>query len=184
MPLAARQAEPDTALLDRARAGEAHAFEEIVREHQAMVFSIAYRATRDRSVAEEVAQDVFFELSRNLARIESPAHLVHWLRRVSSHRCIDWCRRNRLAVQAPAVEPDPPAAAPSPDVLFQHRLWTLVGALAPAARLVVILRYQEDLDPSDIANVLGMPVNTVKSHLRRSIAVLREGLEATNRGVR
>jgi RNA polymerase sigma-70 factor (ECF subfamily) len=45
--------------------------------------------------------------------------------------------------------------------------------------MVVVLRFQEDLDPSEIAKVLDMPVNTVKSHLQRSLAVLKEKLERT-----
>jgi RNA polymerase sigma-70 factor (ECF subfamily) len=51
-----------------------------------------------------------------------------------------------------------------------------VASLPEKPRMVVILRYEEDLDPSEIAAVLGMPVNTVKSHLRRSLAMLREKL--------
>ena len=70
------------------------------------------------------------------------------------------------------------------DVLFETRLWQMVAALAPDPRMVVILRYQEDLDPSDIANVLGLSINTVKSHLRRSVALLRAGLEEERRAVR
>jgi RNA polymerase sigma-70 factor (ECF subfamily) len=54
-----------------------------------------------------------------------------------------------------------------------RRLRSLVDALPPAPRAVVTLRFQEDLDPSEIARVLEMPVNTVKSHLRRALAVLR-----------
>jgi len=60
----------------------------------------------------------------------------------------------------------------------------MVAALAPDPRMVVILRYQEDLDPSEIANVLGLSINTVKSHLRRSVALLRAALEGERRAVR
>jgi RNA polymerase sigma-70 factor (ECF subfamily) len=52
-----------------------------------------------------------------------------------------------------------------------------VGKLPPNARMVVLLRYQEDLDPSEIAETLNMPVSTVKSHLHRSLALLRGKLE-------
>jgi len=57
---------------------------------------------------------------------------------------------------------------------LQRRLRELVGELSPAARAVVVLRYQEDLDPEDIARTLSMSINTVKSHLKRSLAALRE----------
>lgn len=172
-------------LLERARAGDDQAFEQIVREHQSMVFGLACRAIRDRAAAEELAQDVFVELFRSLERLESSAHLIHWLRRVTSHRCIDWCRRNRPRVETPADEaPELSVTPASRDILFEKRLWTLVGTLAPQPRMVLILRYQEDLDPSEIAGLLGMPVNTVKSHLRRSVALLRVALEGEARVLR
>ena len=60
--------------------------------------------------------------------------------------------------------------------MLSKSLHKLVDALPENARMVVILRYQEDLEPTEIADVLGMPLNTVKSHLRRSLATLREKL--------
>jgi RNA polymerase sigma-70 factor, ECF subfamily len=56
---------------------------------------------------------------------------------------------------------------------MESRLRTLVASLTPAARAVVVLRYQEDLDPTEIAQTLKMSLNTVKSHLKRSLATLR-----------
>jgi RNA polymerase sigma-70 factor (ECF subfamily) len=66
--------------------------------------------------------------------------------------------------------------AADPDPLLQRRLARLVGQLPPAPRAVLLLRYQEDLDPTAIARALGMSINTVKSHLKRSLAVLRDRL--------
>jgi RNA polymerase sigma-70 factor (ECF subfamily) len=172
-------------LLERAKLGDARAFEDMIRQHQSMVFSLAYRVTQDRGAAEELAQDVFFDLYRSLDRLESAAHVTHWLRRVTSHRCIDWCRRTKPRRDRPAGDLHALTVGPmSRDVLFEARLWQIVASLAPDPRMVVILRYQEDLDPSEIANVLGMSVNTVKSHLRRSVALLRAGLEGESRAVR
>jgi RNA polymerase sigma-70 factor (ECF subfamily) len=62
----------------------------------------------------------------------------------------------------------------SHDFMLRDALRRLVATLPEKARLVVTLRYQEDLDPTEIARVLEMPLNTVKSHLRRSLAILRE----------
>jgi RNA polymerase sigma-70 factor (ECF subfamily) len=186
MRQAIRAAEPaDDRLLDRARRGDGRAFEQIVRQHQSMVFSLAYRVSRNRSTAEELAQDVFLELYRSLDRLASTAHVRHWLCRVTSHRCIDWCRRNKPRYDRPAENSRALSVNPaSRDVLFEERLWQLVAELAPDPRMVVILRYQEDLDPSEIAEMLGMSINTVKSHLRRSVALLRVGLEGDCRAVR
>src|SRR5689334_20102440 len=99
---------------------EARAFSDIVREHQAMVFSIAWRFFRDRSLAEELAQEVFLKLHRNLRSIESSTHLVHWLRTVTTRRCIDQARRERLQPRVSLTEyleraPEPAAAASAAD---------------------------------------------------------------------
>jgi RNA polymerase sigma-70 factor (ECF subfamily) len=161
-------------ILVRARDGDPVAFAALIRSHQSMVFSLALHALRDRAAAEDLAQDVFLELYRHLERIESAAHLVAWLRRVASHRCIDELRRLARRVEL-AVDtlPDRPAPVSSGEVLLEQRLRELVGRLPAGARIVMLLRYQEDLDPSEIAETLSMPLNTVKSHLRRSLAVLR-----------
>src|SRR3974390_206885 len=64
-----------------------------VRAHQSMVFGIAYHFLRDWAAAEEVAQDVFLQLYRNFGELESDAHVTFWLRKVTSHRCVDYLRR-------------------------------------------------------------------------------------------
>lgn len=165
--------------LVRARSGDATAFAALVRRHQAMVFSLALHTLRSRPAAEDLAQEVFLEFFRSLPRIESAAHATAWLRRVTSHRCIDEIRRRQHRPELP-LDPLPErGAAPVVRELFlEDRLQSLVATLPPRARLVVVLRYQEELEPSEIAETLNMPLNTVKSHLRRSLAVLRAKLTA------
>ncbi len=156
------------------------AFAEIVREHQGMVYSLAWHFLHDRALAEELAQEVFLELHRHLAAIQSPEHLVFWLRKVASRRCIDQTRRRAFWPKFRLDEvPEPVAKTHPRDPILSRTLSRLVASLPEKARAVVILRYQEDLDPSDIAQVLDMPVATVKSHLQRSLDVLRDKLART-----
>lgn len=158
-------------------------FAGIVAEHQAMVFSIGWHFLRNRAVAEEVAQDVFLQLHRSLDSIESPAHLTNWLRRVATQRCIDAVRRARLRPQV-ALEHTPELAARTAsgvqDPMAASRLDRLIAALPERARMIVILRYQEEMEPAEIAETLGIPVGTVKSNLHRSIALLRGRMETTS----
>ena len=164
-------------LLAQARVGSESAFAALVREHQAMVFGLAYHFLQSRAQAEELAQDVFLALHQNLARVESARHLVFWLRRVTSNRCIDHVRSSQRRRELPIDGLHEPGAPPRfTDPLLGDLLRTLVGELTPAARIVVTLRFQEDLDLSEIAAVVDMPVNTVKSHLRRSMDALRRKL--------
>lgn len=149
-------------------------FAEIVRCHQAMVYSIALHFLADRSAAEELAQDVFLQLNANLASLKSDDHVKFWLRKVTGHRCIDHKRRRGLPQVALDDVPECAAPANEGDPLLSRRLHQFVASLPEKPRLIVILRYQEDLAVEEISNVLAMPVATVKSHLQRSLAMLRE----------
>jgi RNA polymerase sigma-70 factor (ECF subfamily) len=157
--------------------GSSEAFHQFVLEHQSMVFSIALRVVGDRSSAEEVAQDVFLELHGKLAELASPEHVLFWLRKVATHRAIDYVRRQARRPEQPfdpeelpeiAIEDDPG------DPLLSRQLRQLVASLPTVQRTVIVLRYQEDLTPEEIAAMLSMPVATVKSHLQRTLRLLRE----------
>ena len=142
-----------------------------------MVFSIALRVIGDRPAAEEVAQDVFLELHAKLPELASPEHVLFWLRKVTSHRAIDYVRK-RMRRPEEAFDPeDLPELAISEDPgdpLLSRQLRQLVASLPLVQRTVIVLRYQEDLTPNEIAATLAMPVATVKSHLQRTLKLLRE----------
>lgn len=165
-------------LLDRARTGDHDAFADIIAAHEGMVFGLALHFFNDRARAEEIAQDVFLQLYRNLGTIESDAHLLFWLRQVTSRRCIDVMRRSRLkAVSLDDAAPIQLATgSPEIDPLRDRKLRQYIAELPETQRTVVTLRYQEDLDPSEICRIVGMPVNTVKSHLHRALQALRRRL--------
>lgn len=163
-------------LLTRALAGEVAAFGMLVRAHQRCVYSLALRMLSDRHEAEDLAQEVFLGLHRNLASVVSAAHLEFWLRKVTLNRAIDRLRRrprHDLSLEDAGVLI---SDATDSDPLLQRRLRALLAQLPPAPRAVVLLRYQEDLNPNEIARTLNMSINTVKSHLKRSLATLRERL--------
>ncbi|MEO8314039.1 MAG: RNA polymerase sigma factor [Pseudomonadota bacterium] len=183
MELATPATSPDpsaneAADLQRARAGDRPAFRRLVLVHQDRVYSLALRITGHHADAEELAQDAFMQLHGAMALVTSPAHLKHWLLRTVAHRAIDRLRRGARQGQAlplEALEGRAEHLEPEPggDPMAAAHLHRLLLMLQPDARAVVLLHYQEDLDVSDIAVVLEMPVNTVKSHLRRSIEWLR-----------
>jgi RNA polymerase sigma-70 factor, ECF subfamily len=159
-------------------------FRVLLRQHQSMVFSIARRIVRDPSLAEEIAQDVFFELHDELPALASEDHVVHWLRRVTVHRAIDQARRRLRRPQDHAAvsfaEPgvaEPAAAAQETDPWMAARLRHRIASLPLVPRTVIVLRYQEELGPEEIAELLGMPVATVKSHLQRALKVLRARMQ-------
>ncbi|MBM3813909.1 MAG: sigma-70 family RNA polymerase sigma factor [Acidimicrobiia bacterium] len=167
-----------TAALKLSRTGDQQAFAGLVREHQAMVYSIGWNFLRDRAQAEDMAQEVFLHLYRNLGSIESTRHLTHWLRKVATHRSIDRVRQAKLSrpVALEAV-PEPAAAPNESDPILSGKLERLVAGLPPRPRMVVVLRFQEELEPAEIAEILGIPVGTVKSCLHRALALLRAKMQ-------
>lgn len=167
--------------------GDAADFAGIVRAHQGMVFSIAYHFLRDRSLAEDLAQDVFLHLHKNLKAIQSPSHLVYWLRKVTGHRCIDQARRQKLRPRISLTEyleraPEPAARFADGDPLLAGVLRRLIARLPERSRMIVILRFQEEMEPAEIAGMLDIPLGTVKSNLHRSLALLRAKLERERKG--
>jgi RNA polymerase sigma-70 factor, ECF subfamily len=169
------EAEAETPL-ERARGGDHDAFAELVSRHEAMVYSIALHFFDDRTRAEEIAQDVFLQLYRSLGEIETDAHLLFWLRQVTSRRCIDGMRRARMRLVSFEDIGEVAAKAHPADPMLDRKLRKLIAGLPEHQRLIVTLRYQEDLDPSEICQIVGMPVNTVKSHLHRALVALRKKL--------
>ena len=112
---------------------------------------------------------------RQISTLENASHARHWLRRVATHRAIDQLRRRPPLQTSDDVLALVDDSEPG-DPLLASRLRALVGALPSDARTIVVLRYQEDMDPTEIGELLDMPLNTVKSHLRRALEVLRERL--------
>ena len=155
-----------------------------MERHQSRVFSIAFRILGDCGTAEEVAQDVFLALYRNLDRVQSQEHLLAWLRRVTVHRATDAYRRRASRVEFAADEfceehmcLNGTGSAVSQRAFESGCMATgieqMVASLPPAQRAVLLLRYQEDLMPSEISALLSMPLGTVKSHLQRALKLLR-----------
>jgi RNA polymerase sigma-70 factor, ECF subfamily len=155
--------------------GDRNAFAEIVRNRQAMVFSICWHYLQDRNLAEDLAQEVFLELYQKLSTLESPDHLTYWLRRVTVNRCIDQGRRRKNRRESSMEDvPEPVATVSVADPLLLRKLQQALELLPEKQRMVVVLRYQEGLDLVEIGELMKMPVNTVKSTLHRTLEDLRK----------
>jgi RNA polymerase sigma-70 factor (ECF subfamily) len=132
---------------------------------------------QDRATAEEVAQEVFLELHRRGAELESAEHVKFWLRKVAANRSIDYARRQKRRPKIGIDEiPEPAAPGGESDPMLRKTLQRLVTALPEKWRMMVVLRYQEDLEPAEIAALMNLPLGTVKSQLHRALALLREKL--------
>jgi len=143
--------------------------EELFRLHRLRLLHLAAAITLDRGLAEEVVQDAFVGLQRNLDVVDNP---VGYLQRSVVHRSISVLRRRRVVSRSPS-----PVATIviSPEV---DETWSMVTRLPARERAVVVLRFWEDLSESSIAVTLGWPTGTVKSTLHRALNRLREELRS------
>jgi RNA polymerase sigma-70 factor, ECF subfamily len=174
----------DAALLVRLRAGHPRAFEELVTTYQHRVFGVALRMLGSGAEAEEIAQETFLRAHRALGEFRGEARLGTWLYAITSRLCL-----NRLAAaarrhEAPdetALQQQPAEGADAAAVLEQRELQAAlhdaVAALPEDRRIVVVLRDLEGLAYEEIAEVLGLPLNTVRSRLHRARLDLKAKLE-------
>ncbi len=163
----------DRELVDQALR-DPEGFAAIVDRHQGMVFSLAYNFFGNRAVAEDIAQDAYLELFKNLHKIETDLHLGFWLRQTVTRKCIDWTRRQKHRRYQPLEDVPEPGHEPTlRDPILADELSRKVAGLPEKMQMVLILRFQEDLKLTEIAETMEIPVNTVKTTLRRALQRLR-----------
>ncbi len=163
-------------LIARAQAGDTAAFRELVEQHRARAYTLALRILRSASDAEEVAQDAFVRVWTSLPGFRGESSFGTWLYRIVARRAFDRGQvlKNRRARERLDERLPERAAAESPrDALEAAKLERLVAGLSPTQRAAVTMFYYEGRSVEQVANVLGMPENTVKTHLLRARAALR-----------
>jgi RNA polymerase sigma factor (sigma-70 family) len=154
--------------------GDAGAFDELVRRKQANVRSLMRRLSNDRTLAEDLAQLVFVEVWKSLAKLDTPAAFPSWLRKIAVNVWLQYFRRKNLLV----LDNDAGDLAMDSST---HRgldrdidLAAALGLLPVPVRLCVVLAYQEGMSHGEIAHATGIPLGTVKSHIVRGSARLRK----------
>ncbi len=171
--------EPDHELVARVRAGQREAFAQLITRYQARIFHTTFRMLRNREDAEEAAQDTFVRAYRGLARFREDATFSTWLYRICCNVCLNYLEKKRTARPWPAavaLEHLPAAEAPDRDFAQRERAALVEQAMADLPdhfRNVLILYHTQQLPYQEIAEILGLPLNTVKTHLFRARALLR-----------
>ena len=175
--------------------GDPEAFAQLVSLYSARVFNLALRFTGDRAEAEDLTQEAFLRAYAALPRSRVELPFRPWLLQITVNLCRDWARRKRpvafsdlgdvddgLAAEGQAAaerladpDPPPPQAAEAREQLSDLRRAVL--ALPPALRLMVTLRYNEELSYEQIGQLLHLPPATVGTSLLRARRRLRAALE-------
>ena len=177
--LAREKASTERELVRRSRRGDEEAFRALVDRHRDHAYGLALRITRSREEAEDAAQEAFVRAWLALPRFRGDSSFGTWLHAIVARRALDRAvaRRSREARESDIGDTSAGAEVPAGeqrDVLLSRRLDRLIARLTPPQRAVVALFYREEQAVGEIAEALGMPPNTVKTHLARARAALRE----------
>ena len=161
-------------------------FADAVHEHQDEVFGVALRITGDRDAALDVTSATFLNAFRAFHRYDQTRPVRHWLLRIATNEAITYVRRRgrelrrRIDVEQATVLADP-TPAPDAESLAREdraRIRSAVSLLPELYRVVIVLRYFNELSVDEIAQVTGRPASTVGVQLLRGRALLRSALES------
>jgi RNA polymerase sigma-70 factor (ECF subfamily) len=181
-------------LVQAHRRGDADAMSELLRSYERRIYSVCYRMVRDEHDARDLAQDAMVKLLQGLDSYDGRAKLSTWVIRISLNCCLSHLRKQRLRRHG-SIDRDWPQGAGGPVLAagagrellptggverteMQNILSRALGSLDPQMRAVLVLRDMQDLEYSQIAGVLDIPVGTVKSRLFRARMALRTAVEA------
>ncbi|MBK8011065.1 MAG: RNA polymerase sigma factor [Deltaproteobacteria bacterium] len=188
----------DARLLSAFKSGDAKAFERLLRKHRRPVFNFCYRMLRDRSAAEDAFQEVFLRVVRSAPKWEESAKVTTWIYTIARNHCIDATRRakyrrttsldqtfkgpkdgegpslqERLRDEA-VVPPDRGAES----VRMRPLILEAIGLLSEEQHEVFVMREYAGLPFREIAQVVGVSENTIKSRMRYALEHLRKYLAA------
>jgi RNA polymerase sigma-70 factor (ECF subfamily) len=176
----------DVDLVARGAAGDRIAFAELVRRHQGKVRGLLLRLCGDRTLADDLAQEVFLRAYRALCGFEGRSSFGTWLYRISYNAYLNHSTRVRKwsalpqGYDAEAQAPEDALSPPRSDL--RRDLEAAVAGLPERYRGVVVLYYLQDLSYPEIAEILDVPLGTVKTHLHRAKRLLRSTLHGWDLG--
>jgi len=175
----------------RVRGGDRDAFADLVRRYQSRLFGLTLMMLRERTAAEEVAQDAFVRAYARLDRYDADRPFYPWLATIAVRLAHNWLRAHgraaaREGTSLDSVTEPGSTTGPLDELIAEERtrkLWRAVSALSSGERTAVYLYYRDEMSVDDIARALGVTSGTIKTLLFRARRHLRERLTETERRV-
>jgi RNA polymerase sigma-70 factor (ECF subfamily) len=181
----------DQAVVVRARDGEEPAYRELVRRYERPVFSLIYRMVRDREIAEDLSQETFIKVLNAIASYRPEFKFSSWVFKIANNTAIDHLRRKELdtlslegsphaatpeAMEATALQLGTERSSPLDNVAARElggEIEAAINRLRPEYRSCILLRHVEGRAYEEIAEILGLPLGTVKTYIHRARNELR-----------
>ena len=181
--------EDDIQLIRRILSGDDQAFETLVQKHQGSIHALAWRKIGDFHIAEEITQDTFLQVYKNLSQLKNPNQLLGWMYVIANRLCLKWLEKNKSVMQSLEDTPveEIERASYTHHVAEQreterterhHELVRkLLAKLPESERTVMTLYYLGKMTTKEISKFLGVSVNTITSRLQRARKRLQEQQE-------
>ena len=183
--------ENDVQLIRRILSGDDAAFNALVRKHQKGIHALAWRKVGDFHIAEEIVQDTFLQVYKNLTQLKNPNQFSGWMYVIASRLCLKWLQKNKNKSAMQSLEDTPVAEIEESSYTHyvseqrltesterRHELVKkLLAKLPESERTVVTLHFLGEMTAKEIGKLLGVSVNTIKSRLRRGRKRLQEQQE-------
>jgi RNA polymerase sigma-70 factor (ECF subfamily) len=171
--------------------GDQRAFSEIVELYQDKLYHMAYRILYNRQEAEDIVQETFMRVYKNLVRYDDSLKFSTWIYRIATNLCIDRLRRKKpvYSLDAESVDHDgldgyamvpSDNRTPESELMLsdtQHIIHQAIETLPAKYKSVMVLRYLQEMSLQEISDVLEMPVTTIKTRVHRGREFLRKKLE-------
>src|SRR6267142_438074 len=178
----------DQEAVQRCLAGDAEAFSTLVERYGGRVYNIALRITNDPDAAADCAQEAFIRAYRALHQYDPALPFGPWLYRITTNASLNYVQRwhaHQTPVEELPENPEEIEQGPEATAVRREEVAEVVAAmeeLPPAYRAALTLRHMQQLSYQEVADALGIPLGTVKTHLHRARAALKARLAARKRG--
>lgn len=181
----------ETATIARALGGNQKAYAELTKRHQKAIYHIIYKIVRNEETADDLTQETFMKAFASLATYRSEYRFSTWLYKIAANCSIDFLRKRRidaLSLDRPIETQDGTVEIEVPDYSYhpekdlerkQQRIsiQEAIDSLPPKYREVIVCRHKEDKSYDEIADLLGVPVGTVKARIFRARELLKKKLK-------
>lgn len=173
----------DKELIVLARRGDMKAFEQLVFRYEKPIFGFVFRFINHKENAEDVTQEIFIKVYRSLKTFDPEYKFKTWLYTVATNTVYDWLRKAKKSLDLYIID-DPEIGFETIDKIDSYKIMedkelinNLLQTLKPAYQNVVLLYFRDGFTYEEIGTILKIPINTVKTHLRRAKKLLSEELK-------
>ncbi len=180
----------DEELVEKVKKGDVDAYEEIVKKYENKVFGIVYHMIKNQNDVEDLAQEVFIKVYKNLSKFKGDSSLYTWIYKITVNLCLDEMKKRKniiyldekLEVEDGELERELPSSDKTQIELYEEKelkenLHKCIGKLPEKQRVMIVLRDIKGFSYEEIAEITSVKLGTVKSQINRARLKLKELLD-------